>query len=76
MYSSSNLKIVKVLSREEIMDIALSENVHHVIRFIKGYKLTDEEINQIMDLYPNSIIKDYIDYYQKNDQEAFIRKRK
>lgn len=76
MYASSNIKILKILSREEIMEIVLNESVHSVIRFIKGYKLTEEEINQIIDLYPNSIIKDYIDYYQKSNQEAFIRKRK
>ncbi len=76
MYSSSKLKILKILSRDEVLQIALSNGVISMLRFISGYKLTDEEINIILDRYHETLVEDYISYYQRGNKEVFQRKRK
>lgn len=76
MYASSNLKIIKVLSREEIIDIVINRSIDSIIRFISGFKLTEFEEGMILDKFKEEIIEKYISYYQKNDKEAFQRKRK
>ncbi len=76
MYVSSDIRILKVLSREEIINEVLSKNIFSVKRLVAGYKLTDEEINLILGTTNYKMIQPYINYYQKNDKEAFVRKRK
>lgn len=75
MHATSKMKILKVLSREEIMDIIMGKNIECVKRFIAGYKLTKEEKEQIQDKYNFEIIEQYIDYYQYDNKEAFQRTR-
>ncbi len=76
MYASSDFKILKVLTKEEILDIILNTNEKRICRFISLYKLTEEEIDIILNKYNTEKIKKYILYYQKNDKKAFERKRK
>ena len=76
MYVSSDIKVLRVLSREEIINEVLKKNIFSVERLVAGYKLTDEEINLILENTECDIIKLYIDYYQKNDKNAFQRRRK
>ena len=76
MYASSKIKILKSLSREEIIDAVLEENIFAALRFIQGYKLTEEEMQRFIQKYQNQIIQDYINYYQKNKKDTFQRKRK
>ncbi len=77
MYESSNLKVLKPLSREEILETAFNDGVMSTLRLISSYKLTDEEINTILDRYCyEPSVKNYINYYQKNDEKAFTRNRK
>ena len=76
MYASSNLKIIKVLSREEIIDIVINRSIDSIKRFISGFKLTETEEKMILDKFKEEVIEKYISYYQKNDKEAFQRKRK
>lgn len=74
MHSSSSFIILKVLSREEIIDIMLETNEIRICRFIQGFKLTEEEIKLILNKYNR--VEDYILYYQKNDEDAFRRRKK
>lgn len=76
MYVASDIKILKVLSREEIINEVLNKNIFSVQRLIAGYKLTEEEIDLILKKADYERINQYINYYQKNDKEAFQRKRK
>ena len=76
MYESSKLRILKELSREEILEAACNDGIFSVLRLISSYKLTEEEINTILSRYNDNAIKDYIDYYQRNDEQAFIRRIK
>ena len=76
MYSCSNLKILKILSRQEIIDESLHENIYQVLRLIQGFKLTDEELTYITNECSESIVKKYASYYQKDKKDAFQRKRK
>lgn len=76
MYVSSDIKILKVLSREEIINEVLSKNIFSIKRLIAGYKLTDEEIALIIKNTNYEVIQLYINYYQKSDKDTFVRKRK
>ena len=76
MYVASDIKILKALSREEIINKVLDENIFALRRLVSGFKLTDDEINYILENCDSSFIGSYIDYYQKNDREVFKRKRK
>lgn len=76
MYVSSDIRILKILSREEIINSVLHKNIFSIQRLISGYKLTDDEINIILENSDSRFIKPYVDYYQKNDKEAFQRKRR
>ena len=75
-YTSSSLKIEKVLSRKEIIDSVLLDG--EMDRFISLYKLSDDEIEYILDKYDGSIdyISRYIERYQKGEKDAFVRTRK
>ena len=76
MYVSSDIRILKELSREEIINSVLHKNIFSIQRLVSGYKLTDDEINIILENSDSRFIKPYVDYYQKNDKEAFQRKRR
>ena len=76
-YATDMFKIIRIISREELINIVLStKNINRVIRLISSIQLTDYEINQITELYPNNQIKQYINYYQYNDKEAFSLRKK
>ncbi len=76
MHSSSNFMILKVLSRKEIIDIMLNTNEVRICRFIMGFKLTEDEIDIILNKFNSKMIIDYISYYQKNDKDVFKRARR
>ena len=76
MHSASAITILKELSREEIINTVLEQNIHSIMRFISGFKLTQKEIKAISAEYKEQIIKDYIDYYQHEDKTAFTRKKR
>ena len=71
MYVTDEIRILKVLNREEILDYMLKTNIYRIIRFISLYKLTDDEINIIKLNYPDDSVLNYINYYQYNDKRAF-----
>jgi len=80
MYSVRTIKIVKKLTREEIINIMLNTYDERLKRFISLYKLNDEELNLLRTIYKdNDQIIRYIEYFQENRLDAFkkrILKRK
>ena len=75
MYAISSFKILKILNREEILNNVLNKGLMSTIRLISGYYLTDEEINTILNKYNDPMVDDFINYFQKDDLNAFVRKR-
>ena len=74
-YASSEMKILREVSREEMISIVLNSKViDRVTRLILSIPLTEEEIRLIKEKYPNRIVEQYIEYYQYNDKKAFARK--
>ena len=70
--AATNLKVLKILTREEIIQYALRLNELRLCRFLAGFRLNEEEIK----LFENQreIVKEYINYYQRGDEDAFTRK--
>lgn len=75
MYSVENLEILKKLSREEIIDYGLNLHSFRAEKFVRDFKLNDDEIEMFKEKYKNDYgVLQYIDYYQLNNKEAFNRK--
>ena len=74
MYATSDMEILKVLSRKEIIDYMLKTNNDiRINRFISLYKLTEEEINVLLNSEYKPKIYKHISYYQYNNKDAFIK---
>lgn len=72
MYSVSDIKIEKIMSREEIITEVLKGGRQSAVRFIvTGFTLTSEEVEQIRNHFNDPIVDTYIKYYIDNDKEAF-----
>lgn len=74
MFACSNIRINKVLSREEIIESMLFSNLScdRIKRFVAGYKLNDSEIDYLLDSSDEDIIR-FIKYYQMGDKDVFER---
>lgn len=70
IYACSDIYIKKIVSRQEIIEMAKQLPTNRLERLIKTYKMTDKEINQIT---RKDVIKT-INYYHYNDRDAFRRK--
>lgn len=68
----SELEIVKILSRDEIIQMALSFGEDRVFRFIQLFKLTEEEIKLFEEKYSKYMrILMAIEYYQKGNKDVY-----
>ena len=77
MYCTDIIRIDRVLEREEIINMFLDKNNFRVMRFIKGFKLTPNELDLYKLTYEsNSSVMDAIAYYQEGDKEVYKRKAK
>ena len=75
MYASSEMTIIRVVPNFVFFQMVVnSRNDARVKRLIQTMRLNEEQCAIINILYPE--LKQYIDYYQHNDQEAFSRKLK
>lgn len=75
MYVTSSIFIEKILSREEIIDYVLKSPILSIERFLKGYKLSSNEILFFKDKYSNQIqILDIISYYQEGKLDTYEKK--
>ena len=72
MYAASNIEIVRVLSREEIICNGLNMPEYRSERFVKGYKLTDDEIDLFKGVFSDddNVLR-AIAYYQEGDGDAY-----
>lgn len=72
MFVARNMEIVKVLSREEIINHILTHNhLHTIEKFIRGYRLTEEEISIFKD---RGLGVDHIEYHQYGHKDVFEKR--
>ena len=69
LYVASDLEIVKYLTREEIINIALKLNQIKMERFIRDFALTESEIALFEGKYFNVDLA--IDYYDRKIMETY-----
>lgn len=75
MYCFEYLRILKVLTREEIINYGLNLDENRVVRFISSFKLTKDEENLFREKFSNCWnVINHINYYQENDKDSFKRK--
>ena len=61
IYAASDIKIVRYLTRNEILEYALNLNVSRMKRFITGFELTNEELDLFINKEP--ILKEVVIAY-------------
>lgn len=72
MFVARNMEVIKVLSREEIINYIFTHNyINTLEKFISGYRLTEDEIKLFKE---RGLGLDYIEYYQYGNQKVFEKK--
>lgn len=72
MYVATSIKIVRVLSRKEIIEYFLDVPDYRIKRFIQGYKLNKKEIDIFKEKYGSNVsILKTIAYYQENQRDIY-----
>lgn len=71
MYVTDEIKILKILTREEILDYMLKTNEDRIIRFIQTRDLNQNDLNKITNTYLDKKVYQYIEFYQYNNKLAF-----
>ena len=63
-----------ILSKSNIIKMFLYAPPQRVIRFVSGYKLTEEEIELFKEIYKNEkTVLQAISYHQERDLDAYSR---
>ncbi len=76
MYAVEYIKIIHVLSREEIINYGLSLPYMRLLRFISLFRLNSDEIELFKEkFYNDKNIIDTIDYYQNNKKDVYMKKK-
>ena len=76
MYAVERLKILKVLSRLEIIEEGLKLNDTRVERFISLLPLTKEELVLFKEHFKSDIsVMDAIAYYQEKDEKIYYKRK-
>ena len=74
MYCSEKIKVLRILTREDIINYGLNLNELTAERFISTFGLTSEEIKLFKDKFFYSWgVLNAIAYYQENDKEVYKR---
>jgi len=71
-FASTGLRVLSVLTREEIIRYALKLNELRLHKFIAGYRLTEPEIEIFRK--KGTSVEDYIEFYQHGDKDAFVKR--
>ena len=73
MYSTNILRIDKILNHEEIIDMYLKlRNPFRINRFLRGFKLTEEEVELFRLAYSDDFtIQNTISYYQEGKLDTY-----
>ena len=75
MFASSEYKIIRVMSREEIVrEVLTSKNIFRQKRLLERMRLTEEQLKLFKGLIEE--LDDVISYYQYHDTEVYQRKYK
>lgn len=75
MYVAKYIEIIRILSREEIIKYMLDNHPDRVIRFIRLFKLYDEEIVRFENKFRNcKDVIDNINYYQHKKMKSLYIK--
>lgn len=74
LFSATELTVTKYLTREEVIALAQQLPFYRLQRFITLYRLDPNEILLFEGL--DSSLDVYIDYYQRNNKDAFTKKSK
>ena len=75
MFASSEYKIIRVMSREEIVrEVLTSKNIFRQKRLLERMRLTEEQLKLFKGL--SEELDDVISYYQYHDTEVYQRKYK
>ena len=70
MYASSEMTLLSELSREELLKLIIeSRNQLRAVRLIKSIKLDENEINEILKIYP--YLDNDVNYYQYNKKDTY-----
>lgn len=72
MYSATELEVVRFLSRKDIIDMFLDAPFYRTIRFVQGFRLTEEE-RELFKLQYDSEYKvlQAIAYYQEGKKDTY-----
>ncbi len=74
MYAARSIRIDKILTREEIVELGLKLPDYRVVRFLQTMKLTPEETARFKEKYQNNAtVLKAIAYHQDKDEEAYYR---
>lgn len=74
MYSCERIKILKKLTREEVICIALNLDEIRAKRFVSSFGLTKNEIELFKNkFFYSRFVLDAIAYYQEDDKEVYKR---
>lgn len=77
MYSSEYMRILRYVSRFEVVHgIVSSNNEDRINRLISLTKLSKDEIEYILKNTKSELVRNYISFYQLNDKDAFKRQLK
>lgn len=72
MYSATNLEVVRILPRNEIVDMFAVTPGYRTVRFIQGFKLLEQEVlwYKYKRIDDSDVLK-AIAYYQEGDEKAY-----
>lgn len=73
MYVVEKIKIVKFLTRREIIDTIYQDNIFNIIKFLKTFKLNNQEKLNFLKIYEDNIeIIKHLLYYQFGQKDIFL----
>jgi len=77
MYAVEKIEIIRLLTREEIINYALNLKEIRIKKFINCFKLTKEEIILFKERYKDKRdVLEYIIYYQETKRRKLIKNKK
>jgi len=74
LYAASNIKIIRYLTRDEIIEYALNLNFNRMKRFIIGFELTNKELDLFVE--KNKLIEKVIEDYELRKDVKELKKIK
>lgn len=76
LYVTDHIYIERILTRKEIVDSMIGASFPRIERFVSGYRLTQEEIDRIIENDATTCIDKAISYYQYGNKDAYTKCKK